>query len=143
MIYEKLDKEYIKILLTDLFNNSNLIDQNIINSFFSEYVNNKNVDEAINASKEISMAFRIICYGLEKKKEEKENPVQQKLFVNGYELTKDYYSLRTEAPKILGESAPTLNKRVEENILQCSPEFPTRKISKEELYRYHKKYQSI
>lgn len=57
--------------------------------------------------------------------------------VNGIALKKDYYSLRTEAPKILRESASSLNKKANDGIMSTLPGFSTKKVSAEEIYRYY------
>ena len=143
MTYETLDKNYAKTLLTDLFRYSNYIDQKVISDFFNEIVQHNDLDESLKYSEKLSKTFRIILDGLEQKKNKEQAEANQPIIVNGHELTRDYYSLRTEATVILGESAPTLNKRVNEGLLKCLPEFSTKKISKEELYNYHIKYQEL
>lgn len=63
--------------------------------------------------------------------------------INGIELKKDIYSIRSEADKILRESASSLNEKANKGIIKILPEFKTKKISAAEMYRYYCAYKKI
>jgi hypothetical protein len=119
------------------------VDYDLIeDSFYSTLAADKNsstTEEIIKFSNTFTKDLYLITSQIEKEKRTKGHN-KQKYIINGFELTRDYYSIRTEAPKILGESAQTLNNRVNQGIIKCLPEFNTKKASAEELYNYYLKY---
>ena len=143
MSQDEKNKNYTKILLQKLFNHRIYVDYDLIrDSIFSvinDDIKSSKTDEIIEFSDSFTKDLSLIISELEKGKNPK-GLISQKYVINGFELTRDYYSIRTEAPKILGVCAMTLNTRVNQGIIKCLPEFRTKKVSAEELYNYYLKY---
>jgi hypothetical protein len=143
MSQDEKNKNYTKILLQKLLEYRMYIDYELIeDSFYSALnadVESSATEEIIKFSNTFTRDLYLITSQIEKDKKGKGHNTQ-KYVINGFELTRDYYSIRTEAPRILGESAQTLNSRVNRGIIKCLPEFSTKKASAEELYNYYIKY---
>jgi hypothetical protein len=143
MSQDEKNKNYTKILLQKLLEYRMYIDYELIeDSFYSALnadVESSATEEIIKFSNTFTRDLYLITSQIEKDKKGKGHNTQ-KYVINGLELTRDYYSIRTEAPRILGESAQTLNSRVNRGIIKCLPEFSTKKASAEELYNYYIKY---
>jgi hypothetical protein len=119
------------------------IDYDLIEDSFYSVLNSEikssTTEEIIEFSDSFTRDLNLITSQIENEKKTKGHKTQ-KYVINGFELTRDYYSIRTEAPRILGECAMTLNSRVNQGIIKCLPEFSTKKASAEELYNYYIKY---
>lgn len=143
MSQDEKNKNYTKILLQKLLEYRMYIDYDLIEDSFYSVLNADNqsstISEIIQFSDSFTRDLNLITSQIENEKKTK-SPNTQKYVINGVELTKDYYSIRTEAPQILGECAVTLNNRVNQGIIKCLPEFSTKKASAEELYNYYLKY---
>ena len=143
MSQDEKNKNYTKILLKKLFEYRMYIDYDLIEDSFYSVLNDDNqsstATEIIEFTESFTRDLTLITSQIEKEKKTK-GSIMQKYVINGFELTRDYYSIRTEAPKILGESAQTLNNRVNQGIIKCLPEFSTKKASAEELYNYYLKF---
>lgn len=143
MSQDEKNKNYTKILLQKLLEYRMYIDYDLIEDSFYSVLNADNqsstVTEIIQFSDSFTRDLNLITTQIENNKKTKGHNTQ-KYIINGFELTKDYYSIRTEAPRILGECAVTLNNRVNQGIIKCLPEFSTKKASAEELYNYYIKY---
>ena len=143
MSQDEKDKNYTKILFQKLLEYRMYIDYDLIEDSFYSALNadeeSSTTEEIIKFSNAFTRDLYLITSQIEKDKKGKGHNTQ-KYVINGFELTRDYYSIRTEAPKILGESAQTLNNRVNKGIIKCLPEFTTKKASAEELYNYYLKY---
>jgi hypothetical protein len=143
MSQDEKNKNYTRILLQKLLEYRMYIDYDLIEDTFYSALNTDNksstTEEIINFSDSFIRDLNLITSQIDKEKKTKAH-ITQKYVINGFELTRDYYSIRTEAPRILGESAQTLNDRVNKGIIKCLPEFSTKKASAEELYNYYLKY---
>jgi hypothetical protein len=143
MSQDEKNKNYTKILLQKLLEYRMYIDYDLIEDSFYSVLNADNqsstISEIIQFSDSFTRDLNLITSQIENEKKTKVHNTQ-KYVINGFELTRDYYSIRTEAPKILGECAMTLNTRVNQGIIKCLPEFSTKKASAEELYNYYLKY---
>ena len=143
MSQDEKDKNYTKILLKKLFEYRTYIDYDLIEDTFLSVLKDDNQSstaaEIVDFSDSFTRDLELITSQIEKERMTK-GQIPQKYIINGFELTRDYYSIRTEAPKILGESAQTLNSRVNQGIIKCLPEFNTKKASAEELYNYYVRY---
>jgi hypothetical protein len=143
MSQDEKNKNYTKILLQKLLEYRMYIDYELIEDSFYSALNDDEessaTEEIIKFSNTFTRDLYLITSQIEKDKKGKGHNTQ-KYVINGFELTRDYYSIRTEAPRILGESAQTLNNRVNKGIIKCLPEFSTKKASAEELYNYYNKY---
>jgi hypothetical protein len=143
MSQDEKNKNYTRILLQKLLEYRMYIDYDLIEDTFYSALNTDNksstTEEIINFSDSFIRDLNLITSQIDKTKKTKGHNTQ-KYVINGFELTRDYYSIRTEAPRILGESAQTLNNRVNQGIIKCLPEFNTKKASAEELYNYYLKY---
>ena len=143
MSQDEKNKNYTKFLLHKLLEYRRYIDYDLIEDSFYSVLNDDNqsstATDIIEFTDSFTMDLTLITSQIEKDKKTKGSNMQ-KYVINGSELTRDYYSIRTEAPKILGESAQTLNDRVNKGIIKCLPEFSTKKASAEELYNYYLKY---
>jgi hypothetical protein len=143
MSQDEKNKTYTKILFQKLLEYRMYIDYELIEDTFYSALNTDEestaTEEIIKFSNTFTRDIYLITSQIEKERMGK-GLNTQKYVINGFELTRDYYSIRTEAPKILGESAQTLNTRVNQGIIKCLPEFNTKKASAEELYNYYLKY---
>ena len=143
MSQDEKNKNYTKILLQKLLEYRMYIDYDLIEDSFYSALNadtkSSTIEEIIEFSDTFTRDLNLIASQVGKEVKTKGHTTQ-KYVINGFELTRDYYSIRTEAPKILGESAQTLNSRVNQGIIKCLPEFNTKKASAEELYNYYLKY---
>lgn len=143
MSQDEKNKNYTKILIKKLLEYRMYIDYDLIEDSFYSVLNADNqsstISEIIQFSDSFTRDLNLITSQIENEKKTK-GLNTQKYVINGFELTKDYYSIRTEAPRILGECAVTLNNRVNQGIIKCLPEFSTKKASAEELYNYYIKY---
>ena len=143
MSQDEKNKNYTKILLQKLLEYRIYIDYELIEDSFYSAMNADNksstTKEIIEFSDTFTRDLNLITSQLEKEEKTKGQDTK-KYIINGFELTRDYYSIRTEAPRILGESAQTLNIRVNQGIIKCLPEFRTKKVSVQELYNYYMKY---
>ena len=143
MSQDEKNKNYTKILLRKLLDYRKYIDYDLIEESFYDALKSDNrsltTKEIIEFSETFSCDLSLITSQIEKEEETKSFNMR-KYIINGFELTRDYYSIRTDAPRILGESAQTLNNRVNRGIIKCLPEFRTKKVSAEELYNYYSKY---
>ena len=144
MYYDKTNKEYIKVLLSNFFEHSEYIGRDVISEFFNEYLTpEKDLESMIASSDQLLKNIEIMLYGLKVKKKKEEMKQQKNYVINGYELTKNAYSLRNEAPDILGVSHATLNTHEKQGKIKCLPEYPTKKVSPEELYNYYLNYHKV
>ena len=143
MSQDEKNKNYTKILLQKLLEYRMYIDYDLIeDSFYSALnanIKSSITEEIIEFSNSFTRDLNLIASQIEREKRTNEHNMT-KYMINGFELRRDYYSIRTEAPKILGESAQTLNNRVNQGIIKCLPEFKTKKASAVELYNYYVKY---
>jgi hypothetical protein len=143
MSQDEKNKSYTRILLQKLLEYRMYIDYDLIEDSFYSALNADNQSstkkEFIEFSDSFTRDLNLITSQIADEDKIK-GQISQKYVINGFELTRDYYSIRTEAPKILGESAQTLNSRVNQGIIKCLPEFNTKKASAEELYNYYLKY---
>jgi hypothetical protein len=143
MSQDEKNKNYTKILLQKLLEYRMYIDYDLIEDSFYSVLNSEikssTTEEIIEFSDSFTRDLNLITSQIEKEGRTK-GTNSKKYIINGFELTRDYYSIRTEAPKILGECAMTLNTRVNQGIIKCLPEFSTKKASAEELYNYYLKY---
>ena len=143
MSQDEKNKNYTKILIKKLLEYRMYIDYDLIEDSFYSVLNADNqsstISEIIQFSDSFTRDLNLITSQIENEKKT-QGLNTQKYVINGFELTKDYYSIRTEAPRILGECAVTLNNRVNQGIIKCLPEFSTKKASAEELYNYYIKY---
>lgn len=142
MSQDEKNKNYTRILLQKLLEYRMYIDYELIEdsiySVLNEDIQSSTSSEIIEFTDSFTRDLNLITSQIQK--ETKTKGYKQKYIINGFELTRDYYSIRTDAPKILGESATTLNSRVNQGIIKCLPEFNTKKASAEELYNYYLKY---
>jgi hypothetical protein len=143
MSQDEKNKTYTRILFQKLLEHRMYIDYDLIEDSFYSALNADNKSstkkEFIEFSDSFTRDLNLITSQIAEEYKIK-GQISQKYVINGFELTRDYYSIRTEAPKILGESATTLNSRVNQGIIKCLPEFNTKKASAEELYNYYLKY---
>ena len=143
MSQDEKNKNYTKILLRKILEYRKYIDYDLIEESFYDVLNSGKtsftVEEIIQFSETFSCDLSLISSQIESEEEAKDHQTK-KYIINGFELTRDYYSIRTDAPRILGESAQTLNSRVNNGIIKCLPEFRTKKVSVQELYNYYIKY---
>jgi hypothetical protein len=143
MSLDEKNKNYTKILLRKILEYKKYLDYDLIEESFYDILNSDNTsfttEEIIQFSETFSADLSLISSQIEREAETKEHKTK-KYIINGFELTRDYYSIRTDAPRILGESAQTLNSRVNNGIIKCLPEFRTKKVSAEELYNYFIRY---
>ena len=143
MSQDEKNKNYTKILLRKILEYRKYIDYDLIEESFYEVLDSDNTsfttEEIIQFSESFSCDLSLISSQIEREEEAKDHQTK-KYVINGFELTRDYYSIRTDAPRILGESAQTLNSRVNQGIIKCLPEFRTKKVSVQELYNYYIKY---
>jgi hypothetical protein len=143
MSQDEKNKNYTKILLQKLLEYRMYIDYELIEDSIYSVLNEDNQSstsmEIIEFTDSFTRDLNLITSQIQKEKKTKGH-IMQKYVINGFELTRDYYSIRTEAPRILGESAQTLNSRVNQGIIKCLPEFNTKKASADELYNYYLKY---
>jgi hypothetical protein len=144
MSQNEKDKNYVKFLLEELFKCRQVMDFELLSEVIDETTNSGDGNSELKSYSEFVASFtrdlNLVFY-LKKKETEKINSKPKKYVVNGIELTRDYYSVRTDAPRILNVSAQTLNGRVNAGIIKCLPEFETKKISAEELYNYWVAYE--
>jgi hypothetical protein len=144
MSQNEKDKNYVKFLLEELLKCRQVMDFELLSEVIDETTNSGDGNSELKSYSEFVESFtrdlNLVFY-LKKKDTEKINSKPKKYVVNGIELTRDYYSVRTDAPKILGISAMTLNSRVNDGTIKCLPEFDTKKISAEELYNYWVAYE--
>lgn len=142
MSQDEKNKNYTKILLRKMLEYRKYIDYDLIEESFYDALNSDKTflttEEIIQFSEMFSCDLSLISSQIER--EEAKDHQTKKYVINGIELTRDYYSIRTDAPRILGESAQTLNSRVNHGIIKCLPEFRTKKVSAEELHNYFIKY---
>lgn len=132
---------YTQSLLTDLWKENPTFDYSTLDTFvnnllYNEYFN-CTVDQVSDFVKSLTRNLEVI---LMRKIEETSKP--KTYLVNGVELKKDYYSLRTEVPAILRMSATSLNTKANQGIIQVLPGFKSKKVSAEEIYRYYCTYLS-
>jgi hypothetical protein len=143
MSQDEKNKNYTKILFQKLLEYRKYVDYELIEDSFYSVLNSENKSSTTVEIIEFSDAFirdlNLITSQIEKEEETK-GQNSQKYVINGFELTRDYYSIRTDAPRIIGESAQTLNSRVNSGIIKCMPEFRTKKVSAQELYNYYINY---
>ena len=143
MSQDEKNKNYTKILLQKLLEYRRYIDYDLIEDSFYSVLNDDNqsstTTEIIEFTDSFTRDLNLITSQIEKEEETKGHD-SKKYVINGFELTRDYYSIRTDAPRIIGESAQTLNTRVNSGIIKCIPEFRTKKVSAQELYNYYTKY---
>ena len=139
MSNDEKEKNYVKVLIMKLLEKRNLIDYEIIDECLNEIFANDKSSFTIDELKEFTDSFsenlNVVAYQISEK--HKRTSEKKKFEINGIELTRDYYSVRTDAPRILGISAPTLNKRVNEGNINCIPGFKTKKVSSEEMYNFY------
>jgi len=132
---------YTQSLLTDLWKENPTFDYSTLDTFvnnllYNEYYN-CTVDQVSDFVKSLTRNLEVI---LMRKMEEISKP--KTYLVNGVELKKDYYSLRTEVPAILRMSATSLNTKANQGIIQVLPGFKSKKVSAEEIYKYFCTYLS-
>jgi hypothetical protein len=143
MSQDEKNKNYTKILLRKILEYRKYLDYDLIEEFFYDVLNSDKTsfttEEIIQFSETFSADLSLISSQIDREAETKEHNTK-KYIINGFELTRDYYSIRTDAPRILGESAQTLNSRVNNGIIKCLPEFRTKKVSAEELHNYFIRY---
>ena len=143
MSQDEKNKNYTKILFQKLLEYRMYIDYELIEDSFYSALNEDNktsmTEEIIKFSDMFTRDLNLITAQIDNERKTKGQKAR-KYVINGFELTRDYYSIRTEAPRIIGESAQTLNSRVNQGIIKCLPEFSTKKASAEELYNYYMKY---
>ncbi len=136
MLNEDFRNDYTLTLLTKLWIENPVMKYSTLDTFVNNLLYNKKynltVDQVSDFVDSITRNFEVIMM---RKKNEIINP--KTYIVNGFELKKEYYSLRTEAPKILRESAASLNSKANNGIIKLLPGFKTKKISAEEIYRYY------
>jgi hypothetical protein len=144
MSQDEKEKNYVKFLLEELLKRRQIMDFDLISEVIDESLNSGKANYGLETLSEFATSFsrnlNLVFY-LKKKETYNINSKPGKYVVNGIELTRDYYSIRTDAPKILGISAMTLNSRVNDGTIECLPEFETKKISAEELYKYWVNYE--
>jgi len=142
MSNDEKEKNYVKVLIKKLLEKRNLIDYEIIDECFNEVFeydrSSFTIDELREFTDSFSENLNVVTYQISEK--HKRASEKKKIVINGIELTRDYYSVRTDAPRILGISAPTLNKRVNEGTISCIPGFRTKKVSSEEMYNFYIRY---
>jgi hypothetical protein len=143
MSQDEKNKSYTKILLKKLLEYRMYIDYDLIEDSFYSVLNDEDkfstTEEIIEFSEGFIRDLNLITSQIEKEEETKGHD-SKKYVINGFQLTRDYYSIRTDAPRIIGESAQTLNSRVNSGIIKCMPEFKTKKVSAQELYNYYLNY---
>ncbi len=141
MSNDEKEKNYVKVLIMKLLENRNLINYEVIAECFNEVFeydkSSFSIDELNEFTDSFSRDLNVVTYQINEK--HKSRSEKKKFVINGIELTRDYYSVRTDAPRILGISAPTLNKRVNEGAISCIPGFRTKKVSSEEMYNFYVK----
>jgi hypothetical protein len=139
---EQFKNDYTQTLLTKLWHQNREFEYGTLDQFINNLLYNKNNNYTIEQVSEFTNSLtKNLDVIMMRKKEEIANP---KLYiVNGYELNRDYYSLRTEAATILGVSPPTLYKKVKDGTIKILPGFEQQKISAEELYNYYCRYGKI
>lgn len=136
---EELNDDYTQSLLINLFQKNKKFEYSTLDLFVNNLLYNKNFNCTVEQVSEFIYSLtRNLDVIMMRKKEEITNPKQY--IVNGHVLDRDYYSLRTEAGIILGESAQSLNNKVNKGIIKTLPGFKTKKISAEEMYNYYCKY---
>jgi len=139
---ENFKNDYTQTLLTKLWRENPTMEYSTLDTFVNNLLFNEKynltIDQVSDFVDSITRNFEVIMM---RKKNEITNPTAH--IVNGIELTRDYYSLRTEAPKILRESAASLNTKSNNGILQLLPGFKSKKISAEEIYRYYCDYKKL
>lgn len=139
MQHEQLNNDYTQSLLIKLYQENKKFDYSTLDLFVNNLLYNKRFNCTIEQVSEFTNSLtRNLDVIMMRKKEEIANP--KHYIVNGHKLDRDYYSLRTEAHIILGISAPTLYKKVEEGLIKTLPGFKQKKISAEELYNYYCRY---
>lgn len=132
-------KMYYGHLFEDLFKNCQIFDYDLIRMSLDEILNSKNKDEELASIENFAQNLSLVVFQI-KKERDKASKEAKPIVVNGNVLERDYYSVRTDAPRILGVSAPTLYSRIEEGVIQCLPGFETKMVSAEEIQRYWSKY---
>jgi hypothetical protein len=144
MSQDEKDKNYVKFLLEELYKCRQVMDFELLSEVLDETINPEDGNSELKSYSEFVESFtrdlNLVFY-LKKKETDKNNSKPKKYVVNGIELTRDYYSIRTDAPRILGISAQTLNSRVNDGTIECLPEFDTKKVSAEKLYNYWVNYE--
>ena len=143
MTQDEREKNYTKILLQKLIENKEFINYDLIEECFSNILKSGNrsstLDQVSQFTESFSRDLNLALYQI--KEEENIQATQRKKYViNGIELCRDYYSIRTDAPRILGVTGQTLNSKVNQGIIKCLPGFKTKMVSPEELYNYWKTY---
>jgi hypothetical protein len=143
MSQDEKEKAYTKFLFHKLFENRHFLTYDLVEECIKEVMNSENRSSTLEQISQFSDSFtrdlNLIVYQVVN---DEENQINRtcKYIINGMELTRDYYSIRTDAPRIIGETAQTLNSRVNKGIMKCLPQFKTKKVSAEELYNYYIKY---
>lgn len=143
MTQDEREKNYTKILLQKLIENKEFINYDLIEECFSNILKSGNRSSTLDQVSQFTESFsRDLNLALYQIKEEKNIQATQrgKYVINGIELCRDYYSIRTDAPRILGVTGQTLNSKVNQGIIKCLPGFKTKTVSPEELYNYWKTY---
>lgn len=142
MNIEEFKNDYTQTLLTDLWIENPTFEYSTLDSF----VNNLLYNPAYNCTLEQVSAFtKSLSKNLEVivMRKIKETTGPKAYIINGIELKKDYYRLRTEAGYFLGESPSSLNKKANKGIIKTLPDSKTKKISAAEMYRYYCEYKKV
>jgi hypothetical protein len=130
---------YTQSLLTDLWKENPTFDYSTLDAFITNLLHNETYNCTIEqVSDFVKSLTRNLDVILMRKKDEITKP--STYIINGIELKKDYYSLRTEVGKILRLSASSINNKANEGIIKTLPGFKTKKVSAEEIYRFYCTY---
>lgn len=143
MTQDEKGKNYTKILLQKLIENKEFIDYGLVEECFNNAlksgIRTSTLGQISQFTESFSRDLSLVLYQI-KKEENIKGEQKKKYVINGIELNRDYYSIRTDAPKILGITGQTLNSKVNQGIITCLPGFKTKVISATEMYNYWKKY---
>lgn len=133
---------YTQSLLIDLWKENPSFDYSTLDAFVDNLLHNENFNCTI---EQISDFVKSLTRNLEvilmRKKEEISKP--KTYIVYGTELKRDYYSLRSEVPRILRMSATSLNSKANQGLIQVLSGHKSKKVSAEEIYKYYCTYLSL
>lgn len=139
---ENFNDDYTQTLLTKLWMSNPMIDYGTLDTFINNLLHNEvhncTIEQVSEFTESLTRNLEVIMM---RKKKEIAKP--KSYMVNGIELKKDYYSLRTEAERILRESPSSLNRKANEGIINILPGFKSKKVSAEEIYRYYCDYKKL